>query len=161
MPAQRVTANKAVFITYVITDDQGNLFERYDIPVGYVHGANNNLFEQIEKGLEGHVVDDVVEVTLEPEQAFGYPDPGLVVTDNIENVPPEYRRLGVEALLENERGETITMVVTSIDGDILTIDGNHPLAGKTITFKVTISDIRDATDEEIANGIPEGGFNVH
>lgn len=156
-----VTANKAVFITYTITDDQGNLFERYDVPVGYVHGVNSELFIQIENALDGHKVGDKVEVRLHPEESFGYPDPGLIAVDAIENVPPEYRVVGAEAVLENEKGESRTMTVTKIEDGKITIDGNHPLAGKMITFAVTIAEIRDATQAEIANGIPAGNIPIH
>ena len=161
MGEPRVTKRKVVQITYQITDQSGGVLERVDLPVGYVHGGKGDLFPQIEQRLDGCAIGDTVEVTLPPEDAFGQPDPRLTVTDLIDNVPPEYRRIGAEALFQNDRGETITLTVVRVEDGKVTLDGNHPLAGKTITFHVTVTDIRDATPEEIARGMPEGSTAVH
>lgn len=161
MGETRVGRHKVVYITYQITDDGGNVMERVDLPVGYVHGGNGDLFPQVESKLDGCVAGDTVQVTLSPEQAFGHPKPELTISDAIENVPPEYRRVGAEAMFQNERGESITMTVTRVEDGQVTLDGNHPLAGKTITFHVTVADIRDATPEEIAKGVPEGSLPLH
>ncbi len=161
MPDLRVTRHKVVHITYQITDERGNVLERIDLPVGYVHGGKSNLFPQVEQSLDGCAVGDTVEVTLPPQEAFGYPDPGLTFTDAIDNVPPEYRRIGAEAMFQNERGETITMTVARVEDGKVVLDGNHPLAGKTITFHVTVADIRDASPDEIATGMPEGSVPLH
>jgi FKBP-type peptidyl-prolyl cis-trans isomerase SlyD len=85
------------------------------------------------------------------------PDPKLAFTDDLENVPPELRRLGLEFEAQNAKGETIMCRVTQINGDKLTVDANHPLAGQTVTFEVTVADIRDATAEELKTGRPLGG----
>lgn len=76
------------------------------------------------------------------------------ITDDIENVPAEHRRLGSEVEFENERGERMTFRVTRIAGGKLTVDGNHPLAGQTVRFVVTVVGVRPATLDEIANGMP-------
>ncbi len=157
----RVGKGRVVYITYQITGPDGTVMERVDLPVGYVHGGKSNLFPQIERKLNQCAVGDSVEVTLRPEEAFGQPKPELTVTDAIENVPPEYRRVGAEAMFQNSQGETITMTVTRIEKGQVTLDGNHPLAGKIITFHVKVADIRDATPEEIARGLPEGSLPLH
>ena len=157
----RVTKDQVVHITYRITDQDGTVMEQVDLPVGYVHGGQSNLFPQIEQRLDGLSVGDAVEVTLSPDQAFGQPDPELIVSDVIENVPPEYRRLGAEAMFQNDKGETVTMTVVRIEDGKVTLDGNHAMAGKTITFRVTVAEVRDATPEEIARGLPEGSLPVH
>lgn len=156
-----VAPHKIVSLTYEIWDAEGQLHERVDLPVQYVHGANSDLFEQIEQGLEGHAVGDVVDVTLTPDQAFGARRPELTHRDAIQNVPEEYRRVGAEAMFQNDQGETITMVVVGVENGQVVLDGNHPLAGKTVTFKVTITDIRDATPEEVAQGVPAGAPRLH
>ena len=150
-----------VQITYQITDPGGNVLERIDLPVAYVHGGRSNLFPQVEQRLDGCAIGDSVEVTLLPSEGFGDPDPNLTFTDTIDNVPSEYRRLGAEAMFQNERGETITMTVVRIENGKVTLDGNHPLAGKTITFHVSVADIRDATPAEVDSGVPEGSLAVH
>ncbi len=161
MAEPRVTRDKVVYITYQITDPEGTILERVDLPVGYVHGGKSSLFPQIERKLNGCAIGDSIDVTLSPEEGFGHPRPELTVTDAIENVPPEYRQVGAEATFQNERGEAMTMTVTRVQDGEVTLDGNHPLAGKTITFHVTVSDVRDATPDEIAKGLPEGSLPVH
>lgn len=157
----KVARDKVVYITYQITDTAGGVLEQIDLPVGYVHGGRSDLFPQIERKLEGLAVGDTVEVTLSPDEAFGQPDPDLTYSDAIENVPPEFRWVGREATFQNERGETRTLTVTRVADGQVTLDGNHPLAGKTITFHVTVADIRDATPGEIASGTPEGAPALH
>lgn len=155
-----VGPGKVVYLTYEIRDIHDDVLERTDIPVGYVHGGHSDLFEKIERNLEGCVVGDTVHVTLTPEEGFGESNPALTFTDDIRNVPEEYRHLGAEALFENERGEQVTMVVNRIENGRLTLDGNHPFAGKTVTFHVTISSIRDAEKDEIERGLPNEHADV-
>ena len=151
-----VSKNKAVYITYSILD-QAQVVEQSDVPIGYVHGAGSGLFERVEAALEGAVIGDKLEVILSPEQGFGAHDPALTFTDDIENVPPEYRYLGAEVEFENESGEAMKFLVSRIENGKLTVDGNHPFAGKTVKFVVTVLAIRDANPDEIANGRPDEG----
>lgn len=152
MGEPRVTVNKVVSVTYTIVDEQQEIVEKIDIPVSYLHGRESGLFPAIEQALEGKGIGDEVTVTLPPEQGFGEWDPSKTFTDAIENVPPQYRQKGAEAEFVNEAGETLKMVVTHVDEGAVTLDGNHPFAGKTVTFFVTVADIRDATPQEIAAG---------
>ena len=128
--------------------------------MSYVHGFDSGLFPKLVHALEGCHVGDQVEVLIEPEDGFGAPDPSLIVTDAIANVPPEFHRIGAEAMFENEQGETMTLVVTKVDDETVTLDGNHPFAGKTLRYKLTVTDIRPATLEEIASGMAEGGMGA-
>ena len=157
-----VAKNKAIYITYSILDSQGQVVEQSDIPIGYVHGADSGLFEQVEAALEGAKAGDKLEVVLPPEQGFGAHDPALTFTDDIDNVPPEYRYIGAEVEFENEQGEAMKFLVTKIENGKLTVDANHPFAGQTVKFAVTVVAVRDATPDEIANGRPdEGGPPVY
>lgn len=148
--SQRIAKNKVVSVTYQVHDEQGLLLERYDFPVSYVHGVDSELFEKIEQALEGRTVGDTVQVTLTPAEGFGEHRPELTFTDDLDNVPHEYRRIGAEVMFQNDRGETITMTVTRIRDGKLTVDGNHPFAGKTVVFTVKVEDVRDATPQELA-----------
>ena len=152
MPQQRVAKDKVVYMTYVVNDDQGTELERCDLPVGYVHGGHGRLLAKVEQALEGCPVGERIAVTLMPQEAFGEHRPELVYVDDIDNVPPQYRRIGAEAEFVNDRGDTKVFVVTHIEDGKLTLDGNHPYAGKTVTFALTITEVRDATLEEIASG---------
>ena len=94
-----------------------------------------------------------VELEVEPEQGFGPHDPDLTFTDAIENVPPQFRRIGAEVQMQNDRGEVRSFFVSRIEDGKLTLDGNHPFAGKTLTYAVTVVDIRDASEQEQRNGV--------
>ncbi len=155
MSADKVAKHKAVYITYSIVDSLGNVFEQMDMPVGYVHRTDSGIFEKVEDALEGCRAGDHVEVELTPEEGFGAHQPELTFTDDLDNVPPEFRHLGAEVEFANDRGETVMFKVTRIAGGKLTIDGNHPMAGQTVTFKVDVVSIRDASPDEIANGRPD------
>jgi len=153
MSEQFVGTNKVVTFTYTIIDESGNVLEQSDLPISYVHGGKHDLFEKVEQELEGALVGDTVEVSLTPEEGFGPHDPGLTYTDDIENVPPEFRRIGAEVEMMNDQGDTRKFTVTRIENGRLTVDGNHPMAGKVITFSVRVASIRDATPDEIENGV--------
>lgn len=153
MSQPTVGRDKVVAITYSIIDESGVILEQSDIPVYYVHGGPNDMFSEVEASLEGCSLGASVEVVLPPEKAFGFHDPNLTFTDAIDNVPPEFRRVGAEVEMQNERGETRSFFVSRIEDGKLTVDGNHPFAGKTLTFAVTVADIRDATEEEKRKGM--------
>ena len=152
---QLVDKGKVVTITYRIYNEQGDLVEQSDIPLDYVHGTDNDMFAKVENALVGKTVGDTVEVVLPPADGFGLPDPSLMFTDDLENVPPEYRHVGARPMFQNDQGEVTEFVVSHIENGRLTVDGNHPFAGKTMTFKVDVVAIRDATQEEL-----EGGASV-
>ncbi len=156
MTASVVTKNRVVSLIYAVRNQKGELFEYRDLPVSYVHGSGVDLFPKIEAALEGRTIGDRVVVELSPADAFGEHDPKLTFTDDIDNAPPELRHVGAEFEAQNAKGESIVLVVTRVEADKITVDANHPLAGQTITFEVTVRDIRDATPEEIRNGRPAG-----
>ena len=149
-----VKHNSLVYITYSILDMRGMVVEQHDIPVGYVQGANSGILPAIETAVEGRKIGERIEISLTPEEGYGLRDESLVFTDDIDNVPPQFRRVGAEVMFENESGETKVFYVTSIDDGKLTLDGNPSLAGQTVTCLVNVMDIRDATPEEIRNGRP-------
>ena len=153
MTAPVVGKQKVVAITYSIVSDSGEILEQSDIPLYYAHGGVNQMFPDVEAELEGQGIGDTVEVVLPPERAFGAHDPELTFVDDIDNVPPEFRQVGAEVQMQNDSGETRTFFVSKIEDGKLTVDGNHPFAGKTLTYSVTVNDIRDATDEEMKNGV--------
>ncbi len=156
MSEQRVARHKAVYFRYLVKDEYGETTEQSDLPVGYVHGVGSALLEKLEKALEGHVAGDVIEVPISPEEGFGPYDPDLTFTDDVENVPPQLRQVGAEAEMQNEAGEVRKFIVTKIEDGKLTVDGNHPYADKNVVFKLTITEVRDATPQEIATGYPTG-----
>jgi FKBP-type peptidyl-prolyl cis-trans isomerase SlyD len=149
MSDQVVTDGKYVSLTYSITDDLGKVLEQTDLPVGYVHGGPMELIGGMDKAITGKRAGDKVDIEVSPEDGFGAHDPDLTFTDDVANVPPQFRRLGAEVQMQNEAGEVKTFYVTEIKDDRLTVDGNHPLAGKHLRVHVTIHEVRDATREDI------------
>ena len=149
MAREVIKPGKYVSLTYTISDDQGNLLEQNDIPVNYIHGGETELIGGMDRAVEGKGVGDTVEVTVPPEQGFGEHDPSLTFTDDLDNVPPQFRHVGAEVEMQNESGETRSFIVTRIEDGRLTVDGNHPMAGKTLVVRVKILEVRDATMEDM------------
>jgi len=159
---ETVQANKFVELTYKVIDEQtGSVLTSVEFPLGYVHGANEVLAPQVMAELEGKSVGDIIEVPIDCNKIFGPRDESLVITDYIENVPVEYRQVGTAILMENNKGQTKSFLVTGVDETTLTIDGNNPLCGREVIFKLEILTVRDATSEEIeAGGKVEPGPKV-
>ncbi len=148
-----MVSNKVVSFTYTIMEEGGEILEQSDLPISYVHGGKHDLFEKIEQELEGCVENDVVQVKLTPEEGFGPHDPSLTYTDDVDNVPAEFRRIGAEVEMMNDKGDSRKFKVTRIEDGKLTVDGNHPMAGKHIIFNIKVVGIRDATPDEVSNGV--------
>lgn len=162
MSEQVVSKHKVISFTFSITDEAGKTVERSGIPFEYLHGApNSHMFPKVEAALEGKKVGETIDVTLQPEDAFGQHDPSLTFTDDLDNIPPEYRFVGASPQFHNDKGETMELIVTKIEDGKLTLDANHPYAGKVITFHVTVDGIRDARQNELGSGVPEGQPPVH
>lgn len=145
--------NKLVELSYKTVDKKTDeVLTSIEYPIGYVHGTESVLSPEVTKELEGKCVGDIIEVPIDCDVLYGPRDESLVFTDRIENVPEEYREVGLTITMENEKGEPKNFIVTRFDDKTLTIDGNNPLCGREVIFKLEILTVRDATDEEIALG---------
>ena len=150
-----VGTGKLVELTYKVIDARtSSLLTEVEFPIGYLHGVNEVLAPQVTAELEGRLPGDVIEVPIDCNKLFGPRDESLVVTDLIENVPDEYQEVGLSILMENAQGKTRTFVVTRVDDKTVTIDGNNPLCGREVIFRLEILGVRDATEEEITHGGP-------
>lgn len=147
-----IKRDKFVSLTYTITDEDNDILERIDMPVNYIHGRESQVIEKIETALEGCEQGDEISVELKPEEGFGEHQPELTFTDDLDNVPPEFRHIGAEVEFQNDKGESRMFRVTKIGDGNLIVDGNHPFAGKVITYNIKVNTVRDATPDEIANG---------
>ncbi|MBK9245667.1 MAG: peptidylprolyl isomerase [Burkholderiales bacterium] len=148
-----VRNGKFVELTYKVRDSRtGHVLTRVEFPLGYVHGHNEILAPSVHMQLEGRSAGDVIEVPIDGNQIFGPRDESLVFSDRIENVPEEYRQVGTSILMENDRGQTRSFLVTQVDDEMLTVDGNNPLSGRQIVFTLEILTVRDATAEEMKTG---------
>jgi FKBP-type peptidyl-prolyl cis-trans isomerase SlyD len=148
-----IRAGKFVELTYKVTDKRtGHVLSRVEFPLGYVHGHNEILAPSVHRELEGKSAGDVIEVPIDGNQIFGPRDESLVFSDHIDNVPEEYRQIGTSILMENDKGQTRSFLVTRMDDETLTVDGNNPLCGRAVVFTLEILTVRDATDEETREG---------
>jgi FKBP-type peptidyl-prolyl cis-trans isomerase SlyD len=151
--SERIRDGKFVELTYRVTDRQtGHVLTRVEFPLSYVHGHNEILAPSVHKELEGRSAGEVIEVPIDGDRIFGPRDESLVFTDRIENVPEEYRQVGTSILMENDAGRTRSFLVTHLDDETLTVDGNNPLCGRAVVFTLEILAVRDATDEETRAG---------
>jgi FKBP-type peptidyl-prolyl cis-trans isomerase SlyD len=147
-----ISKNKYVSLTYTITDESGDVLERIDLPINYIHGRDSQVIGKVERALEGHTRGDQVSVSISPKDGFGEHQPELTFTDDIANVPPQFQHIGAEIEFQNDQGETKIFRVIQIENGKLTVDGNHPFAGKVITYNIRVEDVRDASMDELANG---------
>lgn len=151
--SEKIQVGKFVELTYKVTDKKyGHVLTRVEFPLGYVHGHNEILAPSVHRELEGKSAGDVIEVPLDGNRIFGPRDESLVFSDRIENVPEEYRRVGTSILMESDKGQTRSFLVTHLDDETLTVDGNNPLCGREVVFKLEILTVRDATDQETRAG---------
>jgi len=158
---KRVAKDKVVTFTYQITDSAGDVIERVDLPMTSVFGRHNRLYDKVEAAMLGASTGDEVVVKLLPSEcAWGESDPELIFTDALHNVPEEYRRVGAEVQFQGGNGEVKTFIVTNVGAKTITIDGNHPFAGKIVSFHVKITEIRDATGQELVEGISSGAESM-
>lgn len=150
-----VSDGKYVELTYKVIDAKTQtILTLVEYPIGYIHGVTEALAPQVTKELEGKAVGDIIEVPIDCNKLYGPRDESLVVIDHIDNVPEEYREVGMSILMENEQGHTKTFLVTRVDENSVTIDGNNPLCGREVIFKLEILTVRNATEEEIESGGP-------
>jgi len=159
---ETIQDGKFVELTYKVTDGKsGHVLTCVEFPLGYIHGHNEILAPSVHKELEGKSAGDVIAVPIDGNRIFGARDESLVFTDDIENVPEEYRKVGTSILMENEKGETRSFLVTRMDDETLTVDGNNPLCGREVVFRLEVLSVRDATEEEMkAGGAPGAGPDV-
>jgi len=145
--------NKFVELNYKVIDTRtGAILVTVEYPLGYVHGVNDVMSDAVTKELYGKKVGDIIEIPVDTTLLYGERDESLVFTDRIENVPAEYREIGMTITMENDKGEMKSFIVTRFDDKTLTIDGNNPLCGREVTFVLEVLSIRDATEEEIEHG---------
>lgn len=149
----QIGPNSVVSIHYELSNDAGEILDASaeGEPLVYLHGAQN-IIPGLEKELAGKKVGDALKVKVQPEDGYGVKQAEL-----IQQVPrnafPDSDKLevGMRFTAESDNGH-ISVVITELSDSTATVDGNHPLAGVVLNFDVSIADIRQASDEEIAHG---------
>jgi FKBP-type peptidyl-prolyl cis-trans isomerase SlyD len=158
----QITTGSVVVFDYTLTDDEGDIIDSStgSEPLAYIQGEGQ-IVPGLEKAMEGKSAGDSFKVTVEAEEGYGEHDPeniSVVSADKIEG--GEELEEGMQLHTEGEFGEE-TVLITKIEGNEVTIDGNHPLAGLTLHFDVTIRDVRPATEEELEHGHVHGPGGHH
>ena len=138
----KISSQKLVSMTYSIYEGE-NLLEEVDAPVSFIFGQETNLLPIVESALEGKESGDNISIEVSPELGFGNKDNSLIFVDSLDNVPAEYRKLGMQIEFANEEGSKRKFQVTSIDNGKITFDGNHILAGKHLVYKIKIVDVTE------------------
>ncbi len=149
----KIASSRVVTYEFKVTDETGEILDSSEDSgqYTYLHG-NGQLVPGLESEMEGKSPGDSFFVTVRPAQGYGERDESL-----IQDIPRD-RFAGIENLYEgmmveaHYKDETRTMTVTRIDNEMVTVDANHPLAGLTLNFEITIVDVREATPEELETG---------
>ena len=158
----QVSAQKVVFIHYTLTSEEGEVIDSSEghAPLAYIHG-HGNIIPGLENALLGKAAGDKIKVTIPPEDGYGLHDEELIQTVPIDAFH------GVDEILpgmqfHTETPEGIQLVtVVKVEGDEVILDGNHPMSGLTLNFDVEVTDVRDATEEELNHGHVHGEGGHH
>lgn len=159
----KIAPNSAVSIHYTLTDDDGNKLDSSrdrNEPLAYLHGAGN-IIPGLESALLDHQKGDSLTVTVEAADAYGERQESL-----IQQAPRAAFgegtdiKAGMQFQAQTEAGMRIFTVV-DVDGDTVTVDANHPLAGNRLHFDVEVTDVRAASEEELQHGHIHGAGGHH
>jgi len=157
----QIARNTVVALNYELHDTDGNLIEKTEGPIEYLHGGYDGIFPLVEKALAGKSAGDSCRVRLEPDDAFGEYDADLVHLEPRGKFP-ETVAVGMQFEGRGaESGTSLIYTVTHIAGDKVVVDGNHPLAGKALDFSCTVAAVRVATAEEVTHGHVHGAHGHH
>ena len=157
----QIGKDTVVEIEYQLFGTDGELIEKTDEPVVYLHGGHGGMFPAVEKALEGKSVGDTCRVRLVPDDGFGDYDAELVHVEPKDKFPADVQ-VGMQFQGEGQdSGEAIVYTVTDIADDKVVVDGNHPLAGQTLHFECTVRGIRAASAEELSHGHVHGPGGHH
>lgn len=157
-----VEKNRVVLLHYTLRDERGTVLDSSSgrKPLSYLHGKGN-IIPGLEQALAGKSAGDELDVTVAPEQGYGRRDERLV------QIVPRHRfpesatlAAGMQVRADGPQGPRLVTIV-GIDRDFVTIDANHPLAGRTLHFSVQIAEVRKATHEEVSHGHVHGPGGHH
>lgn len=158
----QIIKDSVVSITYQLANSAGEVLEQTDQPISYLHGGYDNIFPTVEEQLHGKNVGESLTVILEPEFAFGEYDAELVRVEPKDRFPVPDVEVGMQFEGESDDGEDMLLyTVTEITDDTIVVDGNHPLAGQTLKFTCTITEVRPASEEEVSHGHVHGEHGHH
>ena len=159
----KVAKDTVVSLRYELTDANGVLLEKVEEPVSYLHGGYDGIFPAVEEALQDKDEGEQCSITMQPDDAFGEYEHELVRVEP-RGLFPENVAIGMQfeggAEGADDEDYMLYTVVDVTDKDV-TVDGNHPLAGKALNFACTITGVRSATEDELAHGHVHGEGGHH
>lgn len=158
----QIGKNRVVTLNYTLRDEQGTVIDTSTgrAPLAYLHGKGN-IIPGLEEALDGKAAGDKLDVTVAPDRAYGLRDERLVqIVPRARFGEVEGLQAGMQVRTNGPQGPRIVTVVR-IDPDFVTVDGNHPLAGRTLHFSVEVAEVRKATHEEVSHGHVHGPHGHH
>lgn len=158
----QISDKMVVTIDYTLKDDNGTVLDTStEGNFAYLHGANN-IIPGLENALTGKSAGDEVDVSVSPAEGYGEHNETMIQAVPRDMFDSEQEiQVGMQFHAESPEGEMIVVTVTDVEGDDVTVDGNHPLAGVNLNFGVKIVDIREASEEEIEHGHVHGPGDHH
>ncbi|MDW5417943.1 MULTISPECIES: peptidylprolyl isomerase [unclassified Iodobacter] len=152
----QIAKNTVVTLHYEMFDATGKQIDKTEEPIEYLHGGYDNVLPLVEEALEGKNVGDSIDVTMQPDDAFGEHDADLVREEEKSSFPMEVEAGMMFEADDPETGEVLLFRVTEIEGNRVVVDANHPFAGMVIRFVGTVSAVREPSEEELEHGHVHG-----
>jgi FKBP-type peptidyl-prolyl cis-trans isomerase SlyD len=158
----KVAANTVVTIDYTLRNDRGDTIDSSSgAPMAYLHG-HGNIVPGLERALEGLEAGGSVDVKVAPEDGYGVRDEERIMEVPRDQLPPGVDpEPGMALEAEGPDGEPFPLWITEVDDEMVTLDGNHPLAGENLHFQVTVREVRAATADEQHHGHAHGPHGAH
>ncbi|MCX6134448.1 MAG: peptidylprolyl isomerase [Ignavibacteriales bacterium] len=157
-----IQKNSVVTINYTLKDDTGGLIESSEgqEPLTYLHGQGN-IIPGLEASLEGKSAGESINVSIPPEDAYGiWEESKILIIPKAQFSGVEEIQVGMEFSVHSNVGEKI-VTVTKVEDETVTVDANHPLAGKTLNFDVIVVGVREANSDELDHGHAHGAGGHH
>lgn len=157
----RIGKHTVVSIDYTLTGKDGTVLDssKGQEPLAYLHGTGS-IIPGLEDALEGKGKGDTLKVSVPPEKGYGLRDDKLLQQVPRRMFDMQELEPGMRFHAESDHGVRV-VTITAVEGDTVTVDANHPLAGETLTFDVTVMEVRAATEEELAHGHVHGAHGHH
>ncbi len=158
----QIAQDKVVLIHYTLKNDAGETLDSSSggDPLAYIQGQGN-LVAGLEKALEGKQSGDRLNVKVEPAEGYGVRDDSLIQQVPKRQFGGANVQPGMQFHAQTSQGHARVVTVVRIQGDMVTVDGNHPLAGENLNFDVEVTEVRDATQEELEHGHVHGPGGHH
>ena len=148
----RIAKDKVVTLISAVLDADTDELIEYRTDLTYLHGGYGGAPTKVEQALEGGEVDSRCEVLLTPDEGFGAHDPQLVMTLAASDLPEQAQQVGAALEGQGEDGKVVKFRVLKVEDGMITLDGNHALAGRSVKFVLEVTAIRTASAEELAAG---------